>query len=331
MKRLLLVMLLLLFLPAVVFAQDPTGIPLSPGQENLLAQIDAADVDQGNWQHYKTLSFNRLLYSEVLSLDFSNSITSQHEINSTITTQYQGNPRNPVYNSDSLMTIEHRQITALSSGEQTVENYILTVNARYYNSRLYVLALRDGGTANLPPMPDLAWQDVTEDPATFPALHDAALWRYLPDGSPPANAHRLLDTDWVTLTRGAALREMVADIELVADNEVLIDGPNAGRTVRQIRVQLNPQVVLSQALDNEALVAALVNEGVDMSLTVWLDAATSRRLREQYIFVMQGQPDPATFGFDLQPETFNVLLQFESEISYFDVDVPIEIPAPEGP
>lgn len=330
------VMLALLGIVPLASAQDPTAIPLSPEQQNLLSQIDAADLDQSNWQHYKSISFNTLFYSETLVLDADNSVTTQRSTNATITTSYAGNPRNPIYKSDSLLTVENTEQKFFSAGQQLVENYTLLAEVLYAEGRLYVQALRNGGTEALPPMPDSNWVDVTDNLDQFPALQAIQLRRYFPNATLPLAPNPLNDVDLIALTRGTALRDLVADISLVADNEVLEDGPNAGLTVRQIRIQLNPLALLTLAYSDfhngDALIAAFANEGVEMSVNIWLDAQTSRRVREHYTFVLQGQSDPISFGFaegEVSGEaSLSILYQLESDISYIEVDVPVEIAAP---
>lgn len=336
--RIMCIVLSILWLAAGMHAQaqDPTAIPLSPEQQNLLSQIDAADADQGNWQSYKTISFNTQFYSETLVVSPGNTVTTQRTTNFTITSSYQGNPRNPVYRSDSLLTIENTEQKLFSSGQQLAENYTLLAEVLYAEGRLYVQALRNGGSEALPPMPEPIWLDVTQDLDQFPALQLVTLRRYMPTAALPTVPNPLQDVDFVGLIHDTSLRDLVADITLVADNEVLADGLNAGLAVRQIRIQLNPLVVLTRAYaefpNGDGLVAAFVNEGVDMALTVWLDAQTSRRVREQFIFVIQGSPDPAAFGLapgDLgEGGSLAILFQLESDISYTDINVPVEINAP---
>ncbi|NDJ85866.1 MAG: hypothetical protein GYB66_08275 [Chloroflexi bacterium] len=330
-------MVFLLWPALLVRAQDPTGVPLSPEQMNLLSQIDAADADQRSWQSYTTLSFNSQFYSETLVVSFGDERVNQETTNSTITTLFDGNPLTGGYSSDVLLTLERREQQYLSAEEQRVENYTLLAELVYRDNRLYVQALRNGGSENLPPMPELGWYDLTDNLDRFPALDPIRLRRYLPEAPLPATPNPILDTDFFVLTRGTNLRSLVADIVLVNDNEVLTEGPNAGTTVRQIRIQLNPLAMLRQAFagfeGSEELVASFANENVDMSLTVWLDASTSRRVREQFVFVLQGEPDPTLFGY--APGEFTtegglrVLYQLERDISYIDINAPVEIPVPD--
>lgn len=318
------------------FAQDPTTIPLSPEQLNLLSEIDAADLDQGNWQTYAEVSFNSLFYSETLQLAPDSTLSAQRTTNTTYTTQFQGNPRNPIYNSSTLMTIENRETSLFDVEQELGDSYVLIVEARYFDGLLYVQALRDGGSENLVEMPPFGWHDVTSDPDQFEALAVANLRQFMPDPPAPLDPHPLFSKDFFALTRGAALRNLVADIELVNPSETVTEGPNAGITVRQIRIQLNPLAMLETAFDDfenrDALVAAFANEGVDMSLTIWLDAATSRRVREQFVLVVQGQPDPDMFGYPAaeigEAGTLSVIYQLESDISYTDINAPVDIQSP---
>lgn len=318
------------------FAQDPTTIPLSPEQLNLLSEIDAADLDQGNWQTYTTVSFNNLFYSESLQLAPDSTLSAQRTTNSTYTTQFQGNPRNPVYSSNTLMTIENRETSLFDIEQQLEDSYILTAEVRYIDGRLYVQALRDSGSENLVEMPAFGWHDVTDNPDQFEALNVANLSQFLPEPPIPLDPHPLFNTDFFALTRGANLRDLVADIELVNPSETITEGPIAGLTVRQIRIQLNPLAMLESAFigfeNQNDLVAAFANEGVDMSLTVWLDATTSRRVREQFVLVVQGQPEPAAFGYPAseigEEATISIIYQLESDISYTDINAPVDIQPP---
>lgn len=318
------------------FAQDPTTIPLSPEQLNLLSEIDAADLDQGNWQTYTTISYNNIFYSETLQLAADSSLSAQRTTNSTFTTQFQGNPRNPIYNSSTLMTIENRETSLFDVEQQLGDSYVLIVETRYFDGKLYVQALRDGGAENLEAMPEFGWHDVTANPDEFPALAVVNLRQFMPEPPVSLEPHPLFDVDFFELTRGANLRDLVADIELVNPAESITEGSNAGQTVRQIRIQLNPLAMLENAFvgfeDRDGLVAAFANEGVDMSLTVWLDVATSRRVREQFIIVVQGQPNSELFGYAAseigEDATLSVIYQFESDISYTDINAPVDIQSP---
>lgn len=336
MKSKLILLILIIWVAVPAYGQEPP--PLSAEQQNLLAQLDAADADMRTWQSHKTVSFGNLLYSEILTVSFGNALTTQRSANSTVTVVYDGNPLSLAHQSDALMTIEYEEQRFLPAGEQVTESYVLTVNARYYDARLKVMALRHGGSPNLSPMPEaLVWVDVTDNPDQFPALEVANLERYLPEPPESLAPHPLLDADFVRLVQQAPLRDLIADIELVADGVVLTDGLNAGLTVREIRVQLNPVAVLDLAFaglpDATTLVNAFANEGVDMSMTVWLDAATSRRVREQFVFLVQGQPLPTAFGYApgevAEDGGLGVIFQLESDISYLDVNVPVSITAPE--
>ena len=331
--------LVLVILPtsnAGTFAQDPTSIPLSPEQLNLLSEIDAADLDQGNWQTYSAVSYNNLFYSESLQLAPDSTLSAQRATDTLYTTQFQGNPLNPIYSSNTLMTIENRETSLFDIEQQLEDSYTLTVEARYIDGHLYVQALRDGGSETLVEMPPFGWHDVTDNPDQFEALQAANLSQFMPDPPSPLNPHPLFNTDFFALTRGSALRDLVADIELVNPSETITEGPLAGLVVRQIRIQLNPLAMLENAFasfeNSDGLVAAFANEGVDMSLTVWLDASTSRRVREQFVLVVQGQPDPAVFGYPAseigEDATLSIIYQLESDISYTDINAPVDIQPP---
>lgn len=341
--RLLIGIVFVLMLPLSfsALAQDPTTPPLSEEQRALLAQIDAADADQNTWQSYKTVSFSKVFYSESLTISPENTVLFQRDIDTTATSVFQGNPRlGPSYNRDTLMTIGFKEVSAFSANaEPQEENYTLLVEVLYVNQRLFAQALRNDGSEFLPAVPD-GWQEVTANPEQFEALQVVNLSRYLPTAAPRPALNPLIDVDFIELLRAIPLRDLISDIEFV-QAETLEGGtesPNVGRQVNQIRVRLNPRLLLLEAFEgNEnqnALVDAFLNENVEMTMTIWLDTATSQRVRERFVFLVQGDPDPRAFGYvegDLTPEsTMAIQLLQEIEIDYSEINVPVQLQVPPG-
>jgi hypothetical protein len=176
---------------------------------------------------------------------------------------------------------------------------------------------------------------MTDDPERFPALDAANLSRFLPTVTPAPPANPLLETDWLKVIQAVPLRDLIADIRPEPD-ETFSEGPYAGQTFKKIVVQLDPAAALRLAfgdLENaEALVAAFTNEEVEMSLAVWLDPVTSRRVRQQVVVVVQGSPAPTAFGYtagDVAEGTLlRVIFTLQSDVIYTDVNAPVQIDAP---
>ncbi len=310
--------------------------PLSTSQLALLSQIDAANLDQSNWQTYRVVSFNNTSFIETLTNSADGSILSQRQedTNSLITTDVQGDINTPNHLRSALMTVERIERSSFSAGTPTTEQYTLLVEARYVNNRLYVQALRTGGSETLPAMPPAGWTDITDNPDQFPALAAINLRQYLPTATQTSAANPLTATNWVSLVQNTPLRDLIADIRL-EQPETFLDGPFAGQTFNKIIVQLDPAAVIRAAFadraDVEILVAVFVNEGVDMSLTIWLDQTNSRRVREQYVFVIQGNPTPESFGYapgDIgEGSLINAIFSLESDLTYTaNAPVTIEVP-----
>lgn len=320
-------------LPAM--AQDDP--PLSDEQRALLAQIDAADLDQRAWQSYKTVTFENIFYAENLAVAPGNTVLFQQNINFNKTTQYQGNPRNPIYNRSDLMLFNFNEVSLFSGSDPTETAYTLLVEVLYLTDRLYVRAFRSDETEFLPPMPEVRWYDVTNDPEQFPALQLVNLTRYVPTATPRPATTPLFDVDFLALIQSAALRDLIADIELVGVETLEGSGQNANRAATHIRVKLNPVEVLKLAFaDNpntDDLIEVFVNESIEMTLSVWLDPTTSQRIRERYVIVLQGAPSPLDFGYtegDITSESsLTVQLLREIEVDYFDINVPVEIVPPD--
>ncbi|MBI5931732.1 MAG: hypothetical protein HY862_20650 [Chloroflexi bacterium] len=311
--------------------------PLSTSQLALLSQIDAANLDQSNWQTYRTVSFNNASFVETLTNFADGSILSQRQVdtNGLITTDVQGDIHSPTHSQNSLMTVERIERSSFSAGTPTTEQYTLLVEARYINSRLYVQAIRTGGSETLPAMPPAGWTDITDSPDQFPALEVINLRQYLPTLAQTSGTNPLTSTDWVSVVQNTPLRDLIADIRQ-EQPETFLDGPFAGQTFNKVIVQLDPAAVVRAAFvgrsNVDALVAAFVNEGVDMSLTIWLDQSNSRRVREQYVFVIQGSPTPESFGYapgDIGEGTsINVIFSLESDITY-TANAPVNIQVPQ--
>lgn len=311
--------------------------PLSTSQLALLSQIDAANLDQANWQTYRMVSFNNASFVETLTNFADGSILShrQEDTNSLVTTDVQGNLRNPDHSRNVLMTVERIERSSFSAGAPNTEQYTLLVEARYVNNRLYVQAIRTGGSESLPAMPPVGWTDITDNPDQYPALAAINPSQYLPTAAQSQAANPLTATDWVSVVQNTPLRDLIADIRL-EQPETFLEGPFAGQTFNKIIVQLDPAAVMRAAFagrsNGDVLIAALVNEGVDMALTIWLDPINSRRVREQYVFVIQGSPTPESFGYtpgDIgEGTTISVVFSLESDIT-FSANAPVDIQVPQ--
>ncbi|MBZ0317552.1 MAG: hypothetical protein K8L91_14115 [Anaerolineae bacterium] len=311
--------------------------PLSTSQLALLSQIDAANLDQSNWQTYRVVSFNNVSFVETLTNPTDGSILSQRQedTNSLITTDVQGDIRTPNHLRSALMTVERIERSSFSAGTPTTEQYTLVVEARYVNNRLYVQALRTGGSESLPAMPPAGWTDITDNPDQFPALVAINMRQYVPSATQTPGLNPLTTTDWVSVVQNTPLRDLIADIRL-EQPETFLEGPFAGQTFNKIIVQLDPAAVMRAAFasraDAEVLIAVFVNEGVDMSLTIWLDQTNSRRVREQYVFVIQGNPTPESFGYapgDIgEGSLINAIFSVESDLTY-TANAPVKIEVPQ--
>jgi hypothetical protein len=314
--------------------------PLSTSQLALLSEIDAANLDQSNWQTYRAVSFNTASFVETLTSFADGSILSQRQedTNALITTDVQGDLRNPNHSRSTLMTVERIERSSFSAGTPVVEQYTLLLEARYINNRLYIQAIRTGGSEILPAMPPAGWSDVTDNPNQFPALAAINLAQYLPSPTPTPTTNPLTSVDWVAAIQNTLLRDLIADIRM-EQPETFLEGPFAGQSFNKIIVQLDPAAVMRAAFAGQpnvdALAAAFVNEGVDMSVTIWLDQSNSRRVREQYVFVIQGNPTPESFGYapgDIgEGTTINVIFSLESDVTYTaNAPVDIQVPLPES-
>lgn len=322
--RLLCFLVIVFTLVTVVNAQDP---PLAPEQQRLLAEIEAAQAARDGWQTYSTITTDTVFYGETLTISFGNAFTNQREITTTSTTQHRGQDMNI------LMTVESMEQNFFSPEAQTLEDYTLLLEARRIDGRLYVQALRSGGSDALAPMPALQWYDITDNPYQFPSLAIAHLERFLPTATSPESSNPLLDVDFVGLIRDSIVADWVADV-VVVDEASINEGMLTGTPARQIRVQLNPLAVLTTifatAPQHEALLTAFVNEVVDMSWTVWLSPETGELLREVTIILVQGELMPSDFVVGEAPpdSTLVVIYQLEHHVDYVAVGQPVIIEAP---
>lgn len=322
--RLLCFLILVCTLVSVANAQDP---PLAPEQQQLLVEVEAAQAARAAWETYSTITTDTVFYGETLTISFGNTFTNQREIITTRTTEHRGQDL------ATLMTVENMEQNFFSPESQTLEDYTLLVEARRVGGRLYVQALRSGGSEALPPMPDLMWVDITDDPRQFSALAAAHLERLSLAASSTAPTNPLLDVDFAGYLRDSIQPEWVADVVAVGE-EPIDEGPLTGTPARQIRVQLNPLAVLSAAFEGlpkqEALLMAFVNEAVDMSWTVWLDLDTGEFLHEELTILVQGELNPTDYVAGEAPEGSALLIiyQLEHAVDYVAVGQPVNIEVP---
>ncbi|MCB9436385.1 MAG: hypothetical protein H6673_05240 [Anaerolineales bacterium] len=322
--RLLCLLILACTLVSVANAQDP---PLAPEQQQLLAEIESAESTRTMWETYSTITTDTIFYGETLTISFGNTFTNQREIISTSTTEH--------HSPDlaTLMTIENMEQNFFSPESQTLEDYTLLVEARRVGGRLYMQALRNGGSDALPPMPNLQWIDITDDPRQFSALAVAHLERLVLADSSAMPANPLLDIDFAGYLRDSIQPEWVAGVVVVSE-EPINAGPLTGTPARQIRVQLNPLAILSTAFEGmpnrDALLNAFVNEAVDMSWTVWLDLETGEFLHEQLNILVQGELTPNDYVAGEAPEgsALLVIYQLEHAVDYVAVGQPVNIEIP---
>jgi len=306
-----------------------------PTTDELLARVDTARADRNSWQSFRVNSYTSFSYTDIFTSE-SSQISRQQQINTTAEIAFNGNPFvSQDYARNDLMTVEYKQIEQLSAGAQQVEtSYTLLAETILVDGRLFVRALRYADSEGLPTMPE-GWQEVTDDPEQYFALDSIHLSSLLPAAPPRQTVDPLVDYDFVELVQSSDIREIYNDIQFI-QQMTIGEGPNAGRQVDEIRLILNPQQVFLKAFaanDNAfALAEAFVNEQIEMSVTLWLDSTTSQQVRQRFIFVIQGQPNPILFGYsegDLgETAGVSIIYNFEAEMDYHAINQPVSIVAP---
>lgn len=334
-----LIMVLIVFgLRQGVVAQDGDDDAFTPVQQNLIAQVEASMADMQTWQSYKELRIERLDYEENVTITEGTTYVIAQRIESAITTIYDTNPLlSEEYNSDSLLTVQVQTDNRFGEDRQLSELYVLTVNVRYFDARLFVRGLYNG-----PPNEGLSeelasWQDISDDPEQYPVFQTANLYQFLPGQNPEAGLNPLLGVDFVTLMRRPLFRDMIVDIEALSDGDIILNGAGAEVATRQIEITLNPSLVLAAAFagnpNRRALVQALVQPETEMKVILWLDTSTFRQVLAQYRLTIAGIPDPLHFGYgenDIEEDgNLSVRYVFESDILYADINIPMVVEPPE--
>ncbi len=333
-----LVLLIATLTQSATIAQDDER-DFTPQQLALLSQVEASEADQANWDAYRVLQIDAQTYTERVTVTEGVVFENRQVITGVINIAYDANPRNPErnYNSDALMTVNVSSNSDFGGGVQIAERYELVINARYYNEKLYMQALRNGGSGDLAAMPDPIWYDITRDPNQFEALQGVNLRQFLPDPPPIRSSNPIFGIDFIGVVNSPLFLDLVADIELVSEGDILLNGAGAEVTTRQILITFDPVRVLASAFSDvagrELLVAAFANTEAEMTLTLWLDVSTSRRVFEQYAFGVRGMPNPLLVGYglnDLEPDG-NVQLTYgyTSDVLFADINIPITVAAPD--
>ncbi len=333
-----LIIMLLTVTQATIVAQDDDRV-FTPQQLALISQVEASLAEQATWQSYRVLQIDAQNYRERVIVTEGTVFENHQSITSVINIAYDANPHTSElhYNSDALLTVEVLSNSDFGNGIQLSENYEVVVNARYYDGRLYIQALRNGGSENLAPMPDFTWHDVTENPNQFEALQGINLRRFLPDPPPIMSSNPVFGIDFIGIVNSPLFLELISDIELVSEGDVILNGAGAEVTTRQILITFDPIRVLAAAfsgvIGRERLIAAFANDDAEMTLTLWLDTTTSRRVFEQYVFGIRGTPNPLLVGYglnDLEPDgSVQLTYSYTSDILFADINIPITILPPD--
>jgi hypothetical protein len=337
-RALLVVAVLMLGNAWTTTAQDDgNDDEFSAEQQSLIALVEAANADRRGWESYKELSIETFSYTEDVQINADTRFVISQTVDSTITSVYERNPIiNLDYNADHLLTVQVRTDNEFGPDRQTSDIYGLTVNTRYFDERLYVRGLYTG-----PPNEALVdtlseWQDITDDPEQFPLLQTANLYRFLPEAPPEAGLNPLLGADLVRAMRVLPLRDVLLDIEQMADQQVILNGAGAEVTTRQVRLRLEPLPVLAAAFagdpERAALVAAFSNANAEIELLLWIDTNNFRHVLEQYRITLAGSPAPEIYGYgenEIEPDggvTVNYTLQ--RDVLYADINIPLTVEQP---
>lgn len=340
-KKILLLMcvgVLLTVSQTTSIAQDDTR-EFTPQQLALLSQIEASTADQSNWTSYRVLQIDAQTYTEAVTVTEGVRFQNRQVISSVINIAYDANPlsNEDAYNSDSLLTVLISSENDFGSGNVFTEQYELVINARYFNNALYMQALRNGGSGGLAEMPPPIWFDITDNPNQFVALQGVNLRQFMPNPPPITATNPIFGIDFIGLVNSPIFLDLVADVELVSEGDVILNGAGAEVTTRQILVTFDPVRVLAAAFvdvpGRELLVSAFANDDAEMTLSLWLDTTTSRRVFEQYVFGVRGAPNPLLVGYgldDLEADG-GVQLTFShtSDVLFADINIPIVIQPPD--
>lgn len=340
-KRVPLVALIMLVLTV---AQPPTiaqeGDPeFTPEQLALLSQIEASTADQANWASYRVLQIDAQTYTERVNVTAGVTYENQQVITNVINIAYDANPHNLErgYNSDALMTVNVASNSDFGNGVRIAEAYELVINARYVDNTLFMQALRNGGSDGLAAMPEPIWHDITDEPNQFEALQGINLRQFMPNPPPISSGNPIFGIDFMGLVNSPLFLELVTDIELVSVGDVILNGAGAEVTTRQILITFNPVRVLAATFagvpGRDLLVAAFANDEAEMTLTLWLDTTTSRRVFEQYVFGVRGTPHPLLVGYglnDLEPDgSIQLTFSHTSDVLFADINIPITVLPPD--
>lgn len=331
-------MLMMTVTQSTTVAQDGDR-EFTPQQLALLSQVEASTADQANWASYRVLQIDAQTYTERVTVTEGVVFENRQVIESVINTAYDANPYDTErdYNSDSLLTVSVVSNSDFGNGVQVAENYELVINARYYDQALFMQALRNGGSETLADMPDPVWHNITQNPNQFEALQGVNLRQFLPNPPPITSRNPVFGIDLIGLVNSPLFLDLVADIELVSEGEVILNGAGAEVTTRQILITFDPVRVLAAAFADvpgrELLVAAFANDDAEMTLTLWLDTTTSRRIFEQYVFGVRGTPNPLLVGYglnDLEPDgSVQLTFSHTSDVLFADINIPITVLPPD--